>query len=112
MVLVKKPSVIESPPVGRRKRPLDVISWVQKVVAVEKWFRGSPGCFQGIRVYMGKIIRSGEPRGAHKTRRVPSTLVVASWLLRLHLQVSWFASGPRKIIAKVLFHLVSFSTKL
>ena len=46
----------------------------------------------------------------------PSTLVAASWLLRLHLQVSWVSSGPRKIIAEVLFRLdsvwYSFSTKL
>ena len=30
------------------KRPLDGISRVQKVAAVEKWFRGSPGSFWGI----------------------------------------------------------------
>ena len=30
------------PSAGRRKRPLDGISRVQKVAAVEKWFRGSP----------------------------------------------------------------------
>ena len=33
---------------------------------MEKWFRGSPGCFQGIRVYIGEGTRSGELRGAHK----------------------------------------------
>ena len=30
------------PPVDQRKRPQDGISRVQKVAAVEKWFRGSP----------------------------------------------------------------------
>ena len=33
---------------------------------MEKWFRGSPGCFQGIRVYIDKRNRLGEPRGAHE----------------------------------------------
>ena len=53
------------PPAERRKRPQDGISWVQKVAAVEKVFRGSPGCFQGIRVYIGEGSRSVELRGAH-----------------------------------------------
>ena len=46
----------------------------------------------------------------------PSILVAASWLLRLHLQVSWLSFGPRKIIANVSFRLYSvwysFSAKL
>ena len=46
----------------------------------------------------------------------PSCLMDASLRLRLHLQVFWFAFGPRKIIAKVSFHLdsvwYSFSAKL
>ena len=54
------------PPAERRKRPQDGISRVQKVAAVEKWFRGSPGCFQGIRVYIGERSRSVELRGAHE----------------------------------------------
>ena len=29
-------------PTELRNRPQDGISWVQKVAAVEKWFRGSP----------------------------------------------------------------------
>ena len=33
---------------------------------MEKWFHGSPGCFQGIRVYIGEGTRSGELRGAHE----------------------------------------------
>ena len=48
------------PPAGCRKRSLDGISRVQKVAAVEKWFRGSLGCFWGIIVYIGERIRSGE----------------------------------------------------
>ena len=38
----------------------------QKVAAVEKWFRGSPGCFQGTRVYICERSRSVELRGAHE----------------------------------------------
>ena len=59
------------PPVGRRKRPQDGISRVQKVAAVENWFRGSPGCFQGIRVYIGERSRSVELRGAHEGGGAP-----------------------------------------
>ena len=33
---------------------------------MEKWFCGSSGCFWGIRVYIGKRIRSGQLRGAHE----------------------------------------------
>ena len=32
----------------------------------KKVFRGSPGCFQGIRVYIGERSRSVELRGAHE----------------------------------------------
>ena len=35
------------PPTDCQKRPQDGISWVQKVAAVEKVFRGAPGCFRG-----------------------------------------------------------------
>ena len=38
---------------------------------VEKWFCGSPGCFQGIRVYIGEGTRSGELRGAHEVGGPP-----------------------------------------
>ena len=58
--------MIESPS-GRT--PEKVPRWDltgQKVAMVEKWFRGSLGCYQGIRVYIGKATRSGEPRGAHE----------------------------------------------
>ena len=101
---------------------LDGISRVQKVATVEKWFRGSPGCFQGIRVYIGEGTRPGEPREAHEGGGVPyplgapSCLVASSSRLRLHLQVFLFAFDPRKIIAKVSFRLdsvlYSFSAKL
>ena len=50
----------------RRKRLQDGISRVQKVAAVEIGFRGAPGCFQGMQVYIGEGSRSGEPRGAHE----------------------------------------------
>ena len=54
------------PPAERRKRPQDGISRVQKVAVVEIGFRGAPGCFQGISVYIGERSRSVEPRGAHE----------------------------------------------
>ena len=77
-----------------------------------------PGCFQGIRVYIGEGTRARELRGAHEVGGVPyplgapSVLVAASWLLRLHLQVSWLSSGPRKIIAKFYSVWYSLSAKL
>ena len=42
------------------------ISWVQKVAAVEIGFRGAPGCFRGIWIYIGGRSRSVELRGAHE----------------------------------------------
>ena len=50
----------------RRKRPQDGISWVQKVAVVEIGFRGAPGCFPGIWIYIGGRSRSVELRGAHE----------------------------------------------
>ena len=64
-------------PTDRRKRSPDGISRVHKVAAVEKWFRGSPGCFQVTRVYIGKRSRSVELRGAHEGGGAPPYLVVA-----------------------------------
>ena len=68
------------PPEDRRKRPQDGISRVQKVAAVEKWFRGSPGCFEGIRVYIGERSTLMELRGAHEGGGAPSCLVASSLL--------------------------------
>ena len=48
---------------------------------MEKWFRGSPGCFQGIRVYIGEGTRSGELRGAHEVGAFPTPLGVPSYLV-------------------------------
>ena len=76
-------------------------------------FVAPPGCFQGIRVYIGERSRSVELRGAHKgggaptPLGAPSILVAASWPFRLDLQVSGVSSGPRKFIGKVSFHLDS-----
>ena len=50
----------------RRKRPEDGISRVQKVAAVEIGFRGAPGCFRRIWVYIGGRSKSVELRGAHE----------------------------------------------
>ena len=66
MVLMWKPSVFESRPVGPRKRPLDGISRVQKVASMEKCFHGCLCWFGDIWVYIGKRIRSRSAQGAHK----------------------------------------------
>ena len=59
------------PPAERRKSPQDGISGVQKVAAVEIGFRGAPGCFQSIWVYIGGRTRSVELRGAHEGGGAP-----------------------------------------
>ena len=51
--------------------------------------------------------REDQGGGGTRVGVAPSVLVAASWLLRLHLQVSWLSFGPSKIISKVLFHLDS-----
>ena len=66
------------PPTERRKRSQDGISRVQKVAAAEIRFHGSPGCFEGIRVYIGERSRSVELRGAHEGGGAPPCLVVSS----------------------------------
>ena len=53
-------------PADLRNRPQDGISRVQKVAAVETGIRGAPGCFQGIRVYIGERSTSVELCGAHE----------------------------------------------
>ena len=58
--------MIDSPSGGSPERLRDGISRVQKVAVVEIVFRGAPGCFQGIRVYIGERSRSVELRGAHE----------------------------------------------
>ena len=68
------------PPAELRKRPQDGISWVKKVVVVEIGFRGAPGCFLGIWVYIGGTSRSVELRGAHKGGGAPPCLVASSLL--------------------------------
>ena len=76
--------MIDSPSGRSPEKAPDGISRVHKVAAVEKWFRGSPGCFQGIRVYIGERSRSVELRGAHEDGGrayplgTPSCLVDAS----------------------------------
>ena len=88
MVLMYKPSVIESPRVNHRKRPPDGISWVQKVAAVEKWFRGSPGCFSGTWVYIGKRSTLVELHRAHEGGARPP----ASW--KLHRIPDLYSKSP------------------
>ena len=63
--------MIDAPLAERRKRPQDGISRVQKVAAVEIGFRGAPGCFRGIWVYIGGRSRSVELRGAHEGGGTP-----------------------------------------
>ena len=73
--------MIDSPSGGAPEKAQDGISRVQKVAAVEKVFRGSPGCFEGIRVYIGKRSRSVELRGAHEGGGAPAPLSAPPYLV-------------------------------
>ena len=109
------------PPAERWKRHQDGISRVQKVAAVEIGFRGAPGCFQGIWVYIGGRSRSVEPRGAHEgggraqEGRGAPCLVDTSFVSWRPLQVLWITFVPKIALPKVSFRLdsvwYSFSVK-
>ena len=72
MVLMKKPSVSESPSGRAPERSLDGISRRQKLAAAEKYFRGSPCWFRNFCEFIGKRGRAKEARGAHEpARRAP-----------------------------------------
>ena len=58
----------------------------------------------GQEVHEGRTRVEGAPYPPGRT----SVLVVASWLLQLHLQVSRLSSSARNIIMKVLFRFESF----
>ena len=61
-------------------------------------FRGAPGCFQGMEVYIGEEGRSGETRGAHESggrAHPPRARPPASWPPRLLLDLHSKSSGSR-----------------
>ena len=76
--------MIDSPLAEHRKRPQGGISRVQKVAAVEIGFRGAPGCFRGIWVYIGGRSMSMELRGAYEGGGAPRgpARLPASWTPR------------------------------
>ena len=92
MVLMKKPSVSESPSGRAPERAPDGILRRQKLVAAEKYFRGSLPWFHIFQGFIGGRSRAEEPEGAHKPARhaprlqlgglwpplVPSALVLKS----------------------------------
>ena len=78
MVLMKKPSEIESP---SARTPEKAPRW--DLTSTEGCGGGKvvswlPGSFWGIRVYIGERIRLEGLRGPHKFGGAPSTLVAAS----------------------------------
>ena len=66
MVLMKKPSVSESPSGRAPERAPDGILRRQKLAAAEKYFRWSPDFFWNLWDYIGERPRSGDVQGAHK----------------------------------------------
>ena len=69
MVLMKKPSVSESPSGRAPERAPDGILRRHKLAAAEKYFRGSPHFFWDFREYIGEGARAEEDQGAHKPGR-------------------------------------------
>ena len=69
MVLMKKPSVSESPSGRAPERSRDGISRRQKLAAAEKYFRGSLLWFRDFREFIGERGRAKEPSGADKPAR-------------------------------------------
>ena len=55
--------MIDAPSGGAPKKAQDGISRVQKVAAVEIGFRGAPGCFRGIWIYIEEGVRRWSNRG-------------------------------------------------
>ena len=65
---------------------------------MEIGFRGAPGCFQGMEIYIGEGGRAGEPRGAHEggeRAHPPRARPPASWPPRLLLDVHSKSPGLR-----------------
>ena len=93
----------------RRKRLQDGISRVQKVAAVEIVFRGAPGCFQGMEVYIGEGGRSVDQHGAHEGggRAWGVGAPPTSWLPGSLLDVGSKSSGSCSF-RKITFPKVSF----
>ena len=71
MVLMKKPSVSESPSDRAPERAPDGILRRQKLVAAEKYFRGSLLWIKDFREFIGERGRAKEPRGSHEPARRP-----------------------------------------
>ena len=115
----RSPPWLIPPPAERRRRLQDGISWIQKVTVVEIVFHGRLWCFRGTWVYIGGRNTSVDARGAHETGGAPSrggsTLVSASFISWLLLQVLWITFVPKRSLPKVSFRLdsvwYSFSSK-
>ena len=78
---------------------------------MEIGFRGAPGCFWGIWIYIGGTRKSVEQQGAHEgggraqgVGRTPC-LVASSIVSWLPLQVSWITFVEKITFPKVSFHL-------
>ena len=83
--------MIDAPSIGAPEKAPRWDLLVQKVVAVEIGFRGAPGCFRGIWIYIGGISRSVELRGAHEGGGAPRG---QACLLPRDLLVDFLTSTP------------------
>ena len=80
MVLMKKPSVSESPSGRAPERAPDGILRRLKLAAAEKHFHGSLAQFWIFQEFIGGRSRGDEPQGAHKpARRAPWPRIGGLW---------------------------------
>ena len=80
MVLMKKPSMSESPSGRAPERSPDGISRKQKLAAAKKYFRASLWRFQDFWEFIGERGRAEEAKGAHEpARRPPGARLGGSW---------------------------------
>ena len=110
-MLMKKPSVSESPSGRVPERAPDGILWREKLAAAEKYFHGSLSKFWNFSEFIGTRGRAHEPQGAHKPARrgpplvVPRGLVGSPGGLCLGSHAPCVSSVPKKIFSEVLFRL-------
>ena len=115
MVLLKKPSIFESPSGRAPERAPDGILRRQKLAVAEKYFRWSPDFLWNFWVYIGANPRAKEVQGAHKPVGCGLPLA-AGWglvgplgLPCLGSQAPWSSSVPKKIFSGIFFRLDSVS---
>ena len=88
------PSIIESPPADYRKRPQDGISREQRLLAAEKYFRGSLWYPENLWEFIGRRVGLGGLPWAHK----PGGRALPPWARPCGL---WPHGGSPALVSKL-----------